>query len=233
MAAFKPAFQLQQDGVQALLVENRQLVRAGLQRVLEDTGVVKVAASVANCDEAIRMARKAQVDIMIINMFGSAVGLLDGARKLRRQFPKIRLLILAPEHDLVIQDRLLQFGVSGCVSSHCSLEELMAAVDVVCRGGRYISDTLAQKLAGYRLPGGQKLPFDELTHRELQILLLVAEGKNTLSIARELCLTQKTINTYRNRLLDKLGIETEVGLVHLAIRHGLYRLPEYGEGKDD
>lgn len=210
-----------------LLVENRQLVRAGLQRVLEDTGCFQVSAAVADCDEAIRMIRKQLPDVIIVNLYGSLAGLLDGARKLRRQFPKLRLLVMAPEHDLIIQDRLLQFGVAGCIDSHCSIDELMAAVDVICRGGRYISDRLAQQLAGYRLPGDNSLPFDELTHRELQILLLVAEGKNTLSIARELCLTQKTINTYRNRLLDKLGIETDVGLVHLALEHGLVRLPTY------
>ncbi len=73
-----------------------------------------------------------------------------------------------------------------------------------------------------------KTPFDQLTHRELQILLLVSEGKNTSAIARDLCLTQKTVNGYRNRLLEKLRAQTEVELMHLAARHGLVRIVQFG-----
>lgn len=224
MAVIRPAYQLQQNSVSVLLIEDRQLVRAGLQRVLEDTAGIKVAAGVASFDDAIRETRKQPPDMMIASLHGAVVSLLDGARKLRRQFPKIQLLVLAPEQDLIIQDRLLQSGVAGCIDSRCSIDELLAAVDTLCQGGRYISDSLARQLATYRVSSENLMPFGELTHRELQILLLVVEGKNTLGIARDLCLTQKTVNTYRNRLLDKLGVDTDVGLVHLAIRHGLVHL---------
>ena len=224
MAVIKPASQLQQDRISILLVENRQLLRAGLQRVLEDETNLCVTAGVANLDEAIRITRQQPPDIIIANVHSAITSLLDGARKLRRQYPKVHLLVIAHEQDLIIPDRLLQSGIAGCIDNRCSIEELLAAVDALSRGGRYVSDNMAQRLAALRVESGKTLPFAELTHRELQILLLVAEGRNTLAIARELCLTQKTVNTYKNRMLDKLGVDTDVGLVHLAVRHGLVRL---------
>ncbi len=224
MAAIKPASQLQQNSISILLVENRQLLRAGLQRVLEDEPNLSVTGGVANLDEAIRITRKQPPDIIIANVHNAVTSLLDGARKLRKQYPKVNLLVIAHEQDVIIPDRLLQSGVAGCIDSRCSIEELLAAVDTLSRGGRYVSDHMAQQLAALRVSSDDRVPFDELTHRELQILLLVAEGRNTLGIARQLCLTQKTVNTYKNRMLDKLGVETDVGLVHLAIRHGLVHI---------
>ena len=132
---------------------------------------------------------------------------------------------MADESELIIQERLLKAGVADCVSSLCSVEELYSAIETALKGERYLGDSPARKLAERRLPGHGGSPFDQLTHRELQIFLLVAEGKTTLAIAKELCLTRKTVNGYRNRVLEKLQLQTEVELMHLAIRHGLIRVP--------
>ena len=224
MVALNPSSKKADKPVQVLLVDSRELVRAGIKRVLSDSDEVTVSGEVASCDEAIRLARQQQPHIVMVSLPGSSVDILDGARKIRRQFPDIRLLILSDESDLVIQERLLNCGVAGCLSSLCAVEELFAAIDTVMKGERYISDSLAQKLAQRRLPGHEGSPFDALTHRELQIFLLVAEGKNTATIAKELCLSRKTVNGYRNRLLAKFHMQTEVELMHLAIRHGLVRV---------
>jgi two-component system invasion response regulator UvrY len=224
MVALTPSTKKERKPVQVLLVDSRELVRAGIKRVLSDSGDVAVSAEVASCDEAIRLARQQQPHIVMVSLSGSSVDILDGARKILRQFPDIRVLVLSDESDLIIQERLLKFGVAGCLSSLCSVEELFAAIDTVLKGERYISDSLAQKLAQRRLAGHESSPFDELTHRELQILLLVAEGKDTPTIAKALCLSRKTVNGYRNRLLAKFHMQTEVELMHLAIRHGLVRV---------
>ena len=225
MVALTPSKQAEDNPVDILLVDSRQLVRAGIERVLSDSGHLTVSAAAANCNEAIRLARRQQPQIIMINLPGASVEVLDGASKIRRQFPDIPVLVLADESDLIIQERLLQTGVAGCVSSLCSVEELFTAIETVLKGERYISDSVAQKLAERRLPGHEGSPFNQLTHRELQVFLLVAEGKNTLAIARELCVTRKTVNGYRNRVLEKLQLQTEVELMHLAIRHGLVKVP--------
>jgi len=225
MVALTPSKQAEDNPVDILLVDSRQLVRAGIERVLSDSGHLTVSAAAANCNEAIRLARRQQPQIIMVNLPGASVEVLDGASKIRRQFPDIPVLVLADESDLIIQERLLQTGVAGCVSSLCSVEELFTAIETVLKGERYISDSVAQKLAERRLPGHEGSPFNQLTHRELQVFLLVAEGKNTLAIARELCVTRKTVNGYRNRVLEKLQLQTEVELMHLAIRHGLVKVP--------
>jgi two-component system invasion response regulator UvrY len=228
MLVSRPFVQTEHSTVNILLVDSRRLVRTGIQRVLSDSGYLTVSGEASSCDEAIRLARKQQPQVVLVNLPGTTVDVLDGVHKMRRQFPEIRVLVLSDESDLIIQERLLQAGVAGCLSSSCSVEELFAALEAVLRGERYISDSLAQKLAERRLPGNARTPFDQLTHRELQILLLVANGKNTPAIARELCLTQKTVNGYRNRLLEKLRAKTEVELMHLAARHGLVRIAQLG-----
>ena len=188
---------------------------------------MNVCAGVASFDEAIRQARSQAPRIILVNLPGSKVDVLDGARKIQRQFAEIRMLVLTDESDLIIQERLLQSGVAGVLNSSCSVDELYRAIDTLCGGERYISDSLARRLAERRIEGHSTTPFDALTHRELQILLLVAEGRNAADIARELCLTQKTVNSYRNRLLEKLQARTEVQLMHLALRHGLVSIPSY------
>lgn len=227
MVISNPAVQARDNPIEVLLVDTRQLARAGIERILCDSGYLAVSGEAATCDDAIRLARKQAPRIILINLPGATVDVLDGSRKLHRQFPEIHLLVLTEESDLIIQERLLQAGVAGCISSYCSVEELFSAIDTVLRGERYISDSLARKLAERRLPGHEGSPFDLLTHRELQILLMVAEGKATTIIARNLCLTQKTVNGYRNRLMEKLNARTEVELMHLAARHGLVRIPRY------
>jgi len=225
MVAPKPSSRAQDNPVGILLVDSRQLVRAGVERVLSDSAGLTVFAAVANCDEAMRLARRQQPQLISINLPASSVELLDGASKIRRQFPGIPVLVFVDESVPIIQERLLQAGVSGCVSNLCSVEELFAAIETVVKGERYISDSLARKLAERRLPGHRGLPFDKLTHRELlQVFLLVAEGRSTSTIAQELCLSRKTVNGYRNRVLQKLHMQTEVGLMHLAIRHGLVKV---------
>lgn len=223
-----PLMQAEQCPAEILLVDSRRLVRTGIVRVLSDSGYLTVSGEVSSCDEAIRLARKRPPQLVLVNLPGSTVDVLDGVRKIHRQFPDIGVLVLSDESDLIIQERLLQAGIAGCLSSSCSVEELFGALDAVLRGERYISDSLARKLAERRLPGNGKTPFDQLTHRELQILLLVSAGKTTSAIARDLCLTQKTVNGYRNRLLEKLRAKTEVELMHLAARHGLVRIVQFG-----
>ena len=225
MVALTPSTQAEHNPVDILLVDSRQLVRAGIERVLSDGGHLTVSDAAASCDEAIRLARRQPPRLIMLNLSGSGVEILDGASKIRRQLADIPVIVFADESDLIIQERLLQAGVAACVSSLCSVEELFTAIDTVLKGERYISDSLARKMAERRLPGHKASPFDQLTHRELQIFLLVAEGKNTSAIAKKLCITRKTVNGYRNRVLEKLHVQTEVELMHLAIRHGLVTVP--------
>jgi two-component system invasion response regulator UvrY len=221
MAIHRAQTQTVTKQIDLLLVEHRQLVREGLVRLLRDEVTVGEVAVAADWEAAIRAVRARPVDVAVISCQESTAALLGGIRKFARYAGRTPQIVMTSDGDLIVQDRLLRSGISACVDARCSLRELFDAVEVVCQGGRYISDHLARDLAANRLPGGSRTPLDDLTHRELQILLMVAEGKNAADISRDLGLTTKTVNVYRNRLQDKLGVSTDVQLTHLAIRHGL------------
>jgi len=221
MAIDRAAAQNEPDPIDLLLVDHRQLVREGLARLLRDVDLIRSVTTAADWDSGIQAVRVKAVDVALVNRPESTAELLGGVRKFARYAGHTRVLVLTPPDDLIVQDRLLQAGIAGCIDARCALQELLEAFDIVRRGGRYISDHLARGLAFNRLPGAQGVPLDELTHRELQILLMVAEGRSVSSISHALGLTPKTVNVYRNRLLGKLGVDTDVQLARLAIRHGL------------
>ncbi len=143
MSVSGPLVQAQKCPVEILLVDSRRLVRAGIGRVLADSGYLTVSGEASSCDEAIRLARKRSPQLVLVNLPGSTVDVLDGVRKIHRQFPAIGVLVLSDESDLIIQERLLQAGIAGCLSSSCSVDELFGALDAVLAGG-----ALCQRFAG-------------------------------------------------------------------------------------
>lgn len=210
--------------IRVLLVDDHALVRAGIRRLLEDAGNVTVISESANTQEAMQATRRERPDVVLMGMNGLCLAVLDGARRFQRQFPAVKLVVMSVDASMVIPDRLVQSGIQGCLTKNCTEEELLEALHTVHRGERYISLQLARQLADKRLSDEPRSPFELLSHRELQVALLVSQGRNTAQIAETLCLTGKTVNGYRCRIMDKLGVRTEVQLTHLALRHGVIEL---------
>jgi two-component system invasion response regulator UvrY len=210
--------------VRVLLVDDHALVRAGIRRLLEDSGLVTVIDEAGNHQDAMQVARREQPDVVLMGMNGLCLGVLDGARRFQRLIPAMKIVVMSVDASMVIPNRLVQSGVQGCLTKNCTEAELLEALQAVQRGERYISLQLARQLANKRLSEAPQSPFEQLSHRELQVALLVTQGRNTTQIATSLCLTAKTVNGYRNRIMDKLGVCTEVQLTHLALRHGVIEL---------
>jgi two-component system invasion response regulator UvrY len=208
--------------ISVILVDDYALLRAGLHRLLSDSPDIKVVGEAEDCEKAIRLARSNGCsDIVLINVNSPSVAILDGASRLLRQCPDARVLLITSDVDLLIPSRLLRDGVAGYLTQHCTIEELRIAIRTVFQGKRYIGDALAKQLALGQFSKSEISPFEALSHREMQVLLLLAQGKKVSEISGKLFLSPKTINTYRHRLLGKLGVRTEVELAHLAIRHGV------------
>ena len=125
------------------------------------------------------------------------------------------------QSDDPVQPQFLEAGASGCLTKHCSVEEIADAVRAVVLGERYISADIARQMALSMLPGSVQSPFDLLSQREVQVLMMVAQGQGVHDISERLCLSSKTVSTYRYRLFEKLGVENDVELTRLAIRHGI------------
>ncbi|MGA7802010.1 MAG: LuxR C-terminal-related transcriptional regulator [Gammaproteobacteria bacterium] len=207
--------------IRVLLVGDCSFARTGIRRILDDDAALRVLAEADSPDEAIRVARSQTPDIMVMDVNPPAVSVLEGTRKFMRQCPSAKVVVLASALDDILAGRLLQCGVAGYLTKHCSAAELLDAIRQIHQGERYLSEELARYLAMNRLADSDRSPFTALSHRELQVMLLVAQGKNAREISSWLCLSPKTVNTYRQRLLGKLGVRSEVELTHLAVRHGV------------
>jgi two-component system invasion response regulator UvrY len=135
--------------------------------------------------------------------------------------PDLKLIVLSVQGNHPYPARLLQMGARGYLTKGCPASEMIQAVQAVAAGSRYLSADVAQKLALNLLPGGGHSPIDALSQREVQVLLMVIEGNGIQEIADKLCVSPKTIGTYRHRLYEKLGVSNDVELTHLAMRHGI------------
>jgi two-component system, NarL family, invasion response regulator UvrY len=215
------------EPISVLLVETLSMVRAAIKRLLDDAEQIHLVFEAGDCDEAIRLARRERPHIVIMDMHGPCIAVLNGSHKLRRQCPDVKIIAMNANPELHIPQHLIRAGAAGCLSRDSSEQDLLDAIQRVHRGDRYISEDLAKQIAEQRFPDGQTSPFEGLSHRELQILLLLTQGKAVQEIAADLCVTPKTINRYRCQLLDKLGARTEVQLMHMALRHGMIDIAHF------
>lgn len=208
--------------IEVLLVDDHELVRTGIKHLLNAEQEISVVAEAASGEEAIDYLRgnpTPDVVVMDINMPG--IGGIEAIHRLMHMQPDLNLVVLSVQGNDPYPARLLQMGAKGYLTKGCPAGEMVQAVQTVATGQRYLSAEVAQKLALNLLPGGGNSPIDALSQREMQVLLLVIEGNGIQVIADKLCVSPKTVGTYRHRLYEKLGVNNDVELTHLALRHGI------------
>jgi len=204
-----------------LIVDDHELVRTGIRRLLDDFDDIDVLGEADSGELAIKMVRelRPQVVLMDVNMPG--IGGLEATRKLIQIAPETKVIVVTIHLDEPFPTRLLEAGASGYLTKGCAVTEIVEAIRQVSRGKRFIGSDVAQQLALTMLPGNDKSPFDALSQRELQVMLMVTQGQKIQEIADKLCLSPKTVSTYRYRLFEKLDVKSDVELTHLAMRHGM------------
>ncbi|MFQ5643320.1 MAG: response regulator [Thiogranum sp.] len=215
---------MEQPDIQILLVDHQELVRVGLQRLLDEELQLSVVGEASSGEEAVRLARSLKPDVVLMDVHIPGIGGLEATRRILRHEPDIRILIVTPQTDEAFPVQLLEAGAAGYLTKSCGVEEIADAVQTVTRGERYISADIARQMALSMLPGKDRSPFDRLSRRELQVMLMVAQGQNVHEISEHLCLSSKTVSTYRYRLFDKLGVDNDVELARLALRYGIVGL---------
>jgi len=156
---------------------------------------------------------------MVMQMPG--IGGLEATRKMIRHNPDLKVLALTVCDDEPYPSRLLQAGAAGYITKGCDPDEMIRAIRTIHAGQRYISSEIAQQLALKRFAKDEESPLDILSERELQIMLMITSGQKVQEISDKLCLSPKTVNSYRYRIFEKLGINSDVELTLLAIRLGL------------
>jgi two-component system invasion response regulator UvrY len=212
---------MEEANIRILLADHQALVRCGLRRLLDDLPGLVVVGEATSGDEAVSKARDLEPDVVLMDAQIPGIGGLEATRRIARSDCARAILVVARQVDDPVQAQFLEAGASGYLTKHCSVEEIAEAVRVAARGERYISADVARQMALSMLPGNEQSPFDRLSQREVQVLMMVAQGRNVHDISQRLCLSSKTVSTYRYRLFEKLGVENDVELTRLAIRHGI------------
>ena len=207
--------------IRILLADDHAVVRKGLRRILEEEAGMKVAGEAQKGEEALSLVRSTTFDVVILDISMPGRGGLDVLRDLKAepQAPKVIVLSIHPEEQYAI--RCLRDGASAYLTKNCPPEELLLAVRTVSAGKRYITPSIAERLASYIEDDVPRAPHERLSNRELQVLQLVGSGKQPTEIATELNLSVKTVSTYRARILEKMGMETNAQLIRYALQHRL------------
>ena len=207
--------------INVLLVDDHDLVRAGIRRIIDDVSGIKVIAEARTGEEALRLARQLKPHVVLMDVKMPGIGGFEATRKLLRVDPDVKVLIVTTCTNEVYPAKLLQVGASGYLTKGSSMNEMIQAIRAVHSGQRYISPEIASRLAFKHVSEEEGSPIDALSERELQVLLMITNGMRVQDIAEKLCLSPKTVNSYRYRIFEKLAVRNDVELTLLAIRHGL------------
>ncbi|WP_444816968.1 response regulator transcription factor GacA [Stutzerimonas frequens] len=208
--------------IRVLVVDDHDLVRTGISRMLADISGLQVIGQADSGEDAIRKARELKPDVVLMDVKMPGIGGLEATRKLLRSYPDLKVIAVTICEEDPFPTRLLQAGAAGYLTKGAALEEMVQAIRMVFGGQRYISPQIAQQLALKSFqPQLSESPFDLLSEREIQIALMIANCQKVQSISDRLCLSPKTVNTYRYRIFEKLSITSDVELALLAVRHGM------------
>ena len=209
--------------INVMLVDDHELVRKGLRRLLDDTSGIKVVAEAQDGEQAIRQVRKKKPDVILMDVSMPGIGGLEATRKITQVSPDMKVIAVTIHDDDPFPARLLEAGAAGYVTKGCDIDEIIEAIQAVYAGKQYLTPNVAQKLALSLVNKHGKSLMDELSQREIQILLMVVRGDSNREISEQLCLSPKTTSTYRCRIFEKLGVDNDVELTRFAIRHGMIK----------
>jgi len=203
-----------------VIADDHELVRTGIRRLLEECDC-HVVAEAATGEEAVDKTRQYRPDIALIDIQMPGIGGFEATQKIGRIHPPCRVIILTAHSEGPLPRTLLEIGVSGFLTKGCAFAEMDEALRKVLNGQRYLSQDVAQKLALNALDGESTNPFDGLTSRELQVALMLLAGEHNREISAALNLSPKTVTTYRQRILSKVGVGSLAELLRLAIQYNL------------
>ncbi|MCP4412144.1 MAG: UvrY/SirA/GacA family response regulator transcription factor [Gammaproteobacteria bacterium] len=207
--------------INILLADDHDLVRLGIKRLLADATGITVVGEVETGEDAIILAKKLVPNIILLDANMPGIGGLEACKRIIRYNPEIKVIALTVHMDEPYPSRFLQAGASGYLTKGTGVDEMVRAIRQVNAGQRYISAEVAQQLALRPFDADRDTPFEVLSEREMQVMLMITSGEKVQQISNKLCLSPKTVNSYRYRLFDKLSIDSDVALTHLAIRHGI------------
>jgi len=204
-----------------LVADDHEVVRKGLVKVLAETLQPIKIDEAGNGQEAMSKVWKSEYDLVVLDIKMPGKSGLDVLKEIKHHQPRLPVIILSmhPEEQFAI--RAIRAGASGYLTKECAGDELVLAIRKALKGERYISGSLAEILAGDLDSDSEKPRHEILSDREFQVMLMIASGKPVGAIAKELCLSAKTISSYRTNILLKTGMKNNAEITHYAIQNNL------------
>ena len=206
--------------IRVLVADDHHLVRTSIAHLLNAEEDISVVGEAADGEDAISQARSLRPDVVLMDIRMPGIGGLEATRKITHGMDDIRVLVLTAFLEETFAQRLLEAGAHGFISKGSQHDEVVGAIRSVFAGQRYVSPEIAQRLVLSRIDA-QENPFDHLSQRELQLAIMIVNCQKVADISDRLFLSPKTVNTYRYRIFEKLGVHSDVELTHLGLRHGL------------
>ncbi len=204
-----------------LIVDDHAIVRQGLKQILLESGKVTLIGEAGNGAEAMQVLREHEWSAVVLDISLPDRNGIEVLKQIRKEQPRIPVLMLSMHEEGLYAIRALKAGASGYLTKQSAPGELMAAIEQVGRGRKYLTATMAEALAESFGADTERPPHEMLSDREYQTLRLIASGKSLTDVAEEMCLSVKTVSVYRGRLLEKMRLKNNAELTHYAIRNGL------------
>jgi two-component system invasion response regulator UvrY len=205
--------------IRVLLVDDHTMVRAALGHLIGGVADIEVTAEADSGEAAIDALRHHEIDAVLCDIHMPGMGGQECLKRALQYHPTLGLVALTAEADVSLARQVLETGVHAYVTKDADPEELISAIRKAARGQRFVSTRIAQEIALHNNRGDED-PFDVLSSREQQVLRMILEGKNNSAISDALCVSPKTISTYRARIHEKLGVNTDIDLLRLAVKAG-------------
>ena len=207
--------------IKLLLVDDHELVRTGIRRILEDITDFAVVGEVNNGEDAVKFCRNHAPDLVLMDMSMPGIGGLEATKQVLRFSENTRVIVLSVHKENPIPAKVMQMGAFGYLTKDSEPGEMIKAIYKVAAGQKYVSPDIAQQIALGQLNLNDSNPFEQLSERELEITLMLTKGARVPDIAVYLNISTKTVNTYRYRMFEKLNVSSDVELTHLALRNKL------------
>jgi two-component system, NarL family, invasion response regulator UvrY len=207
--------------IRVLIADDHPVFRLGLKRALEAVPDLSVVGEAESGEETQAKARQCRPDVVLLDVSMPGRGGLETAQDLKRDYPRMKVLMLTvhPEDQYAV--RCLKLGADGYITKDVPPDLLVQALRKVAAGGKYVSPQLAERLASDLASGGEKPAHEALSSREFEVMRRIAAGRTIGQIAEELHLSVKTVSTYRSRVLQKMNLRTNADIMHYAFRAGL------------
>ena len=207
--------------IQVLIVDDHRLFRIGIMKMLHDVTGIRIVGEASSGEEAVRVCRELAPDVVLMDLCMPGIGGLEAIRRIVRLETGIRVIAVTAYEEKPFPSQVLKAGAFGYLTKSVNAEELQSAIRKAFLGKRYLSSEIAQQLAVTAYEGASDDPFDQLSSREMQIMMMVVNCHRVRDISHDLHLSPKTVNSYRYRIFEKLDVKSDVELALLAVRYGV------------